>query len=134
MNTFDNSEYVISKNVIELITVANDYCLFIEKISNYKKNEIYLYLLRIAPLLFLKGSLIADFEISDTDANERFVNEEEWIAVYKNTKEIFANDNSFYDTINPTDNEAVKLEISEIIADIYQDLKDFILLYQKKRF
>jgi len=129
MNT--NSEYVISKNVLELITVANDYCLFVEKISNYNKNDIQLYFLRIAPLLYLKGSLIPYFELDDTNANERFVNEEDWIAVYKNTKDIFNNDNYFYDTLNPIDNEAEKLEIAEIVADIYQDLKDFILLYQK---
>lgn len=131
-----NTELVISKKVIEMITVANEYCLFVEKLINYNKEDVMLYFSRIAPLLYLKGSLMPDIEVADTDANERFVTEEEWLKIYKETKEKFKENNKFSDAdnTNHNDSELVTLELSELIADIYQDLKDFVLLYQKESF
>jgi len=129
-----NTEIIVSKKVLEMITVANEYCLFVEKINHYEKNEVMLYLSRIAPLLYIKGSLLPDIEVTDTDANERFVTEEQWLSIYKETKELFKKDNSYSDnySIRPFDNEYVQQEVSENIADIYQDLKDFVMLYQKE--
>jgi len=130
----DNSDLVLSNKVLEMVTVAHEYCLFVEKISKYNKTDIQMYFSKIAPLLYLKASLLPDIEVSDNDADERFVTEEAWNAIYNDTKEIFKEDNIFADTdnIEPADTELFHYEISEIVADIYQDLKDFVMLYQKE--
>ncbi len=129
----DNAELVQSKKVLEMLTVANEYCLFVEKIDHLKKDDMVLYFSRLTPLLYLKGSLLPDFEIADTDANERFVTEEQWLELYKKVKSIFGKDNVFSccDGIRPGDCEIINMEVSELIADLYQDFKDFVLLYQK---
>ena len=53
-----DKDIVYSKNVIEFITVVNEYCLFIEKAENYSKDDIIQYMLKICPLIYLKGALL----------------------------------------------------------------------------
>ncbi|MEI6853097.1 MAG: DUF5063 domain-containing protein [Bacteroidota bacterium] len=130
----DNSQdKVHSKNVIEVITIANEVCIFLEEIDKYEKRYICLYLQKILPLLYLKGALLPDIEISSEDANERFVTQEQWENVYNALQKKLGKDDTFMfiDQATRLDDETEKGSIAEFMADIYQDMKDFILLYQK---
>jgi len=124
---------VYAKQVIELLTVANEFCLFTQKIEDYSKEDIISYYRRIIPLLYLKGTLIADIEPQDPDLNERFVLEEDWEVVFNTLRnKLYPNDH-FWVCQDPhnEDTEAEKASIAECIADVYQDMKDFLMLYQK---
>ena len=50
-----------SKNVIEFLRVAHEYCLFIEKSAEKDKAKIFDFVLKIGPLLYLKGRLLPEF-------------------------------------------------------------------------
>lgn len=132
----DNESLIKSAKVLEMLTVAHEYCVFTEKINGYKLEEIMIYYSRLMPLLYLKGSLLPDLSPDDIEPGLRFITEEEWIVIYKAAKEKFGELNKCSDTdsITPEDTEIVHHELSEIIADIYQDLKDFVLLFQKDGF
>jgi len=124
---------VSSKKVLEMITVANEYCHFIEKASEYPLMEFLEFLQKILPLLYLKASLLPEMQVTDEDATEHYVTEEEWEALF-NELRIKLTDCDLYlyldhDLKNNT--EPIRGSIAESITDIYQDLKDFLLLYQK---
>lgn len=124
---------VYAKHVIELITVANEFCRFSEESENYTAEELLNFYQKVAPLLYIKGALIQPIGISNPDANEKFVTEEQWENIYLILKEKFGEKDS-YDTIKKdeiTGTEIIKGSLSELIADVYQDMKDFITLYQK---
>jgi hypothetical protein len=126
---------VYSKTVIELLTVANEYCLFLEKAENYDRQDIMLFLQRICPLIYIKSSLLPVIEIEDEEAAEHFVTEEEWEGVFNTLHLKFGEDDLYY-FINPHERshtDPVKASLAENFTDIYQDLKDFVLLYQKPR-
>lgn len=129
-NTQDN---IHSKNVIEVITIANELCIFLEEIEKYEKQYICLYLQKILPLLYLKGALLPDIELSSDEANERFVTQEQWEIIYNAVKIKLGKDDLFLfiDYATKLDDENEKGSIAEFMADIYQDLKDFLLLFQK---
>lgn len=130
----DNSHQIIqSKSVLEFVTIANEYCLFLEEIEKYEARYLYAYLQKILPLLYLKGSLIPAIEVSDEDSNERFVTQEQWQEIYNNIKGKVLQDDKFLHLSNSDakDDEIIKASISEYLADVYQDMKDFILLMQK---
>ncbi len=131
--TTDSHDKVYSKNVIEVITIANELCLFLEEIDKHEKQYIYLYLQKILPLLYLKGALMPDVEVSSEESNERFVTQEQWESVYNTLMKKFGKDDSFLylNYLTQLDNEPEKGSIAEFIADLYQDMKDFLLLYQK---
>jgi hypothetical protein len=128
----DPQNLLASKNVLEFVTIANDFCRFIESAEEYQQSNILLYFQRILPLIYLKASLLPDIEPQDENAVEHYVTEEQWETVFNRFRNKFAGDDIFYfiDLYNPADPEPVRASLSENIADIYQDLKDFLLLYQ----
>lgn len=122
-----------SKNVLEMLMVANDYCTFMAKAETYTKQQLYDYLLKVSPLLYIKGSLLPDITVQNPDALEKFLPEEEWETLFTALRKVFSKEDEFWfiDNNNPNDNKPVKGSLSESFADIYQDMKDFLLLYQK---
>jgi len=126
-------EPVYTKRVIEMLTVANEYCLFLDKAEDYSKEDILEYLQKLIPLIYLKASLLPDISVTDESAAEHFVTEEQWENLF-NALRIKLGDQDIYYVTDPdrtTDDEPERASISENLADIYQDMKDFVLLYQK---
>lgn len=129
----NNIEPEITKQVIEMLTVANDFCIFTESIEKYTKDDVLSYLQKVCPLLYIKGALLPFVEVSNPEANERFVTEENWTVIYNDTKKVLDKADEFMSIgiEDKMDSTVVICSISEFVADIYQDMKDFILLYQK---
>ena len=129
----DNIEIVQSKPVMEMLAVAMEYCRFVNEIKNYELPEAFDFLQKILPALYLKGSLFPSIETDDDTANERFVTEEEYETVRVRTA-AHLGDRDYFSTVDLANDDvnAVPVALSELLADIYTDLKDFILLYAKE--
>lgn len=120
-----------SKNVLEMLTVANDFCLTMAKVEKKPREELVDYLIKICPLLYIKGSLLEEIEVNNPEANQRFVTEEEWQALFNELRNKFGKEDEFWFIDNSENhNEPVKGSLAEHYADIYQDMKDFLQLYQ----
>jgi hypothetical protein len=124
---------VYSRKVLEMITVANEFCLFMEKADDYSVEDLLNFLQKISPLIYLKSSLLPEVAVSDEDAVEHYVSEEQWEAMFNLLYNKFGTDDQFYfvDQHEKSHNDAIKGSLAESFTDIYQDLKDFLLLYQK---
>ena len=116
-----------------MLTLSNDFCLFIEKADEAPKQALLTYLQRVLPLIYLKSALIPDIETGDEDAVEHYVTEEVYEDIFNTLRSQLGADDEFLylDPIEHSPTDPVKGSIAENIADIYQDLKDFVLLYQK---
>ena len=117
------------RSSLEMLTVANEYCLFFEKADSYSTQDILLYFQKIAPLLYLKASLLKPVKIKDESLNERFVTEEQWEAVFKELRKKFGSDDQYF--VHDHNFDSVEASLADNMADIYQDMKDFVMLYQK---
>ena len=53
---------VYSKNVIEFITVANEFCSFLERAEDLESDDFLSRLQKLLPFLYIKASLIPEFE------------------------------------------------------------------------
>ncbi|MEI7662305.1 MAG: DUF5063 domain-containing protein [Bacteroidota bacterium] len=124
---------VYSRKVLEMITVANEYCLFLEKAEEYSPEELLNFLQKISPLIYLKGSLLPEIEVEDEDATEHYVSEEQWESLFNRLHNKFGEKDIFFfiDQHEKSHTDPVKGSMAECFTDIYQDLKDFLLLYQK---
>ena len=122
-----------SLSVLEFLRVAHEYCLFTEKAAEKNKTEIYDFFLKIGPLLYLKGKLLPEVSPEYPETSERFVTEEEWQEIFNMFRAVFLEEDEYYHVNYEEFNEyeAVKASLSENFTDIFQDLKDFVLLYQK---
>ena len=133
MSSKSNDDITLSKQVVEMATVANEFCYFIENIEKKEKEIVLEFMQRILPLLHLKGSLLPEIEPEHPEANERFVTEEQWERVFNELRQTLGEDDEYW-IIDPqyiNDTEPLKASLSENITDIYQDMKDFLLLMQK---
>jgi hypothetical protein len=128
-----NSDPVYSRNVIEFVAVANEFCKYTEHASEIKGDEMLRIMQRILPLMYLKASLLPKLDPFFEDGNEKFVTEADWIHINEILKEKFGTANDYLEVfdekLNDSDGPVVS-SISENMADIYQDMKDFLLLYQ----
>lgn len=127
------NEPIYSRHVLEFLAVAHEFCVFIEKSEAKETTEIVSVLQKMNPLLHLKGALLPEVEVMNPEANERFVIEEQWEQVFNNLRQKFGPNDEFwgFDPAEYGYDEPRKLSLAESFADVYQDLKDFTILYQK---
>jgi Domain of unknown function (DUF5063) len=128
-----NSDPVYSRNVVEFVAVANEFCKYAEHASELKGDELLKILQRILPLMYLKASLLPQLDPFFEDGNEKFVTEADWTDINESLKEKFGTANVYLEVFDEKINDIegpVISSISDNMADIYQDMKDFLLLYQ----
>lgn len=128
---FDHIVY--SKNVIEFVTVANEFCLLLETSAKISKIEFIQTAQKLLPLLYLKACLLPKNETELEEEIEKFVSESDWAFIHSSVQakmgahdeylEVFEEDMEYSET-------PVITSVSENFADIYQDLKDFLTSYR----
>lgn len=124
---------VYSRNVIEFVAVANEFCKYAEHASEIKGDELLSILQRILPLMYLKASLLPSLEPFFEDGNEKFVMESDWNRIHKSFRQQFGTADDYPEIFNEKFEETgvpVMASISEDLTDTYQDIKNFLLLYQ----
>jgi len=124
-------EIIYSKEVIEFITVANEFCNIMENLNTQSREEFINNIYKILTLIQLKSVLLPKIEFSSGFGTESFVNEADWhffdnaVSEKLGSFEIYSN---LREPLNPESSSEVTL--SECIADTYQDLKDLTQNYQ----
>ncbi len=124
---------VYSTNVVEFVAVTGEYCNFVEKTDNFSKKEFINKSLKLLSLIYLKALMLPNIDNNYEDLNEKFVSENDWIFIKHKISVKLSSHDTFIDIIDPIgqeNGEAVSVSISECFADIYQDLKNFITIYQ----
>lgn len=127
-----NSSIVYSSSVTEFVTVAAEYCKFVENTYRFSKRDFLNKAHKIFPLLYLKATLLPKFQSVFDDENEKFVSEEEWDFIHESVKKKLGFHNEYREVYDPLTHEQVEqstASIADNLADIYQDIKNFISLY-----
>ena len=132
MNKEPFSALVYTKNVIEFATVANEFCSFVEGSEQFSRKDFIGRVQKLFPLLYLKAALLPEPDMSG-DTPEKFVSEEDYNFIIQRLETKLGQFDAYYEVFDPSidiTEAAVEASIAENIADIYQDLKDFILAYR----
>jgi len=124
-------EAVYSPLVLEFLSIAQKYCLFVEKIDEREKKDIFDALSKALPLIYVKGVLLPEIDVEDFSLNEKYVTAEQWQDIFNDLRAAFGEDDEYWfiENDNPV-NDPVKGSLADNLTDIYQDMKDFVLLYQ----
>lgn len=70
------SQVIFDKNVIEFVTVAAEFCAFLERAESMKRSTFVDTTLKILPLLYLKASMLPKCEMIGDESPETYVTEE----------------------------------------------------------
>ena len=123
------SQVIFDRNVVEFVTVAAEFCKFLEQAETMKRDIFVDTSLKILPLLYLKAAMLPETEIIGDDAPESYVTEETYEVLRINLAGILAEKDDYLDVFIQDmvySDQPIKKNISEDLADIYQAIKDFI--------
>ncbi len=126
-------DIVFSRNTVEFVTVAAEFCAYIERTNDHTRKEFIDTLLKLLPLLYIKAQMLPDGETLNEDELETFVTEETYEVVRLTLTELFAQYDTYLDvfvTEMKYSDTPVTKSISEDLADIYQDVKNFVTQFQ----
>ena len=127
------SQVIFDRNAVEFVTVAAEFCKFLEQAEGVKRSAFVDTSLKILPLLYLKASMLPECETIGDEAPETFVTEETYEVLRMNLANILAEKDDYLDVFVSDmkySDQPITRNISEDLADIYQDIKDFIFVFQ----
>ena len=127
------SQTIFEKNVIEFVTVAAEFCAFLERAEHMKRKAFVDTSLKILPLLYLKASMLPQCETIGDETPETYVTEEIYEILRINLSGLMGDKDDYLDVFVQDmvySDQPIKKSISEDLADIYQDIKDFIFVFQ----
>ncbi|MDR0614295.1 MAG: DUF5063 domain-containing protein [Dysgonamonadaceae bacterium] len=126
-------DVVLSKYTEDFVRAALDYCIVMEKTGQGEKKLFVDNMVRILPLLYLKVSIIPPVEENyESDLGAK-VTEEMYDRVRENISNLLGEDDLYLETFHPDiklSDLPVAVKISEDLADIYQDLGNFIAVFK----
>ncbi|NOY95393.1 MAG: DUF5063 domain-containing protein [Chlorobi bacterium] len=123
---------VYSKNVVEFVTVANEFCRIVEEVGRYRITEALGKAQKILPLVYLKAALLPSVEKMFEEDVQKFVSELDYNVLLQKWMQLLGEHDSFMEVFEPGiefNDQPVNLSISESILDIYQVLKNFVVSY-----
>jgi hypothetical protein len=124
---------VYTPPVIDFVTVAAETCLLLEHVSASTHEDFVEKSQRLLSMLYLKSLLLSVPERVFDDPSERFVTEEDYNEVKESVAVLLGEKDSFLETFHPDmslSDTPIAAFVSENLADIYQELKDFAANYQ----
>jgi hypothetical protein len=132
MKTQDNPLY--QRDILEFVTVAVQYCAYLEDSEGRSREEFVDTMSKLLPLLYLKGSLLPQYETYSDNMLSDYVTEENYDIIRNNIAYIMADKDDYLDVFVDDmkySDEPILMTISENLADIYQDIKNFAYIYKQ---
>lgn len=128
-------EIVYSRDSIEFVTVAVQLCAYLESFDNsITESELTDKLTKILPLLYLKASLIPETDTVNEDDPEISVTEDDYNYIISKLNNIFGANDTYLEVFLQDmkySETPISANISEDLADIYQDLKNFVTIFER---
>lgn len=132
-NMEQKSKVIFDKNVAEFVTVAAEYCLFMENVGDKKRDQFIDTLLKVLPLLYVKAALLPEVMPMSYEDLETCVTEEDYAVISQRISKLMADMDDYLDVFVEDmkySDAPVRKCISEDLTDIYQDLKNFIFSFK----
>ena len=124
------------KNTLEFVTVALEFCAWIEAVGKQSLFSFTDKAVKILPLLYLKATLLPVTDEPEDDSElEQFITETTYEAIRYHIAELLGEYDPFLETFHPDmqySDTPVAATISENLADVYQDIGNFVALFRQE--
>ena len=120
------------KNTVEFVTVAAEYCAFLEQVYDKEPSRVVDVLCKLLPLVYLKATMLSEAEPEGLYLEE-VVTEPDYDAIRQMLSEKFGENDDYLEVFVEDmkySDTPVRRCISEDMADIYQALKNFVHSYR----
>lgn len=129
----NNFSILYQKESIEFATVTKEYLAFMEAAKDMTTKEFIDTSLKLLPLVYLKAACLPQIEDYNEDYVEKFVDEHLWSYIQQTAAAKLGEDDEYVEiqdvsVVNNVD--FLNVGLSELYADLYQELGDFIGAYR----
>lgn len=128
-------EIVYSRDTIEFVTVAVQYCGYLESFEDVSEAELIDKLTKLLPLLYLKAALVPETDIiNEEEKPEITVTEGDYNYISSKLYDVFQNNDAYLEVFLQDmkySDTPITASVSEDLSDIYQDLKNFITVFER---
>jgi hypothetical protein len=128
---------IYDNNTLEFVTAALEFCSSLERIHEHDMFLFVNHATKILPLLYVKAALLPEIdepEDMEDAAPAYFITEEAYDALRTRIANLLGEHDSYLETFLPdmqySDTPIIAF-ISENIADVYQDVGNFIALFRQ---
>lgn len=126
-------ENIKSQVVTEFITVAADFCQLMEQASKKRTGELFSNLQQLLPEIYLKALKLPKPKYCYEEEPKKFVKEDDYAAIHDALRQKIELVNGIA-RMSPgtrsSQQELVSFSMAELLADIYEELKNFVMLYE----
>ena len=127
-----NNKLIYSKQSLEFVAVATEYCNFVEETDKFNKKEFVIKMHKLLSYVYQKAVVLPQLDLL-YDANQKFVTELDWNIIKEKVNNLLVSTDEFINVDNIIEysgDTASEFTLSELMADIYQELMDFVSIYQ----
>jgi len=127
------NDIVLSKPTEDFVRTALEFCVLVEKPAQNGRDFFINNMIKVLPLLYLKISIIPPVDENYDSDLETKVSEEMYNRVENAIALLLGSDNLYLETFHPDiqlSDSPIAVKISEDLADIYQDLGNFIAVFK----
>ena len=125
---------IYERNTLEFVTVALEFCTVVETAGEKELFDFMDKAVKLLPLLYLKATLLPEVEPDEDDEPELTVTEEMYESVRNRIAELLGEKDSYLETFHPDmqySDTPIAAFISENLADVYQDVGNFVSLFRQ---
>jgi len=126
-------DVLIAPETKEFVRLCNRYVEYIERMPEGKVSDFWAVLLQLLPDVYAGVLRLPQLEARYASEIEKFVTEREYNKIFINLMTFIGSLDKFSDFSDlghPGIMKVIDASISETLTDIFQELKDFVLLYQ----
>ncbi len=126
--------YVFSSEMVAFVTQANAFCQFMEELKKVEGRGFIEQSVKYLSGVYASFLRVGETEPVYDSAGEPVVTEQEWSAIYQRIAQLLRSHNDF---LRPAEegefdrSDLVNHTISEDVADLYQELRDFTTIYAR---
>lgn len=128
------SQVIFDPTVSEFVTVAALYCDYIEQAAAKNRGEFVDMIIKLLPMLYVRALLLPTCETLGDEDLEISVTEEIYENIRYQLAQVMGEQDDYMDVfiedMKYSDQPIARL-ISEDLADIYQDIKNFIMAFKQ---
>lgn len=125
---------IYERNTLEFVTVALEYCTFVETAGQNGLFDFVDKAIKLLPLLYLKATLLPDTESDEDEEPELTVTEDMYESVRARIAGLLGEKDSYLETFHPDmqySDTPIAAFVSENLADVYQDVGNFVSLFRQ---
>lgn len=133
MNLTESGKPIYHHDVLEFVTVAIEYCAYLEKSQGRERGDFLDTMLKLLPLLYVKAQLLPQVDSEGDFLPQGKVTEDDYNFIRRIVYDIFPDEDQYLDVSYDRDMETDETQwqsVSEHLADIYQPVRNFLAVYQ----